>query len=142
MAFEPSIWSKAHGAATHFPIALVFVSAFCDLISLVVADPDTQRSFRFAATVCIVIGALVGGAAAFTGLMVSRWQLWGHGSLLMHHRFVWPAFVLTWILAVWRIAARDKLTSRPRTLYLLLALLAVLLMASAGYWGGETLNEG
>jgi uncharacterized membrane protein len=142
MTFEPSIWAKLHGAATHFPIALMIVSAFCDSVSLFIADADLCRGFRFGGAVSVAIGALGGSAAIISGLVTARWQFWGHATLLMHHRFVWPAFGLMTSLAIWRISAPRRIIRRPTATYIVLMLLAVALMSMAGYWGGEMLNEG
>ncbi len=110
---EPSIWSKLHGAATHFPIALVFVSAFCDAASLACRGEDLRRGLRFTGTVTIVLATLGGFGAAFTGLIMTRWKVWGHATLLRHHQFVWPALALMTALTVWRILPRGK-ASRGR----------------------------
>jgi len=142
MTIEPSIWSNLHGASTHFPIALMLVSAFCDSASLVPGDAERRRGFRFAGSVTLVIGALVSYAAVLSGLIVSRWQPLGHATLLRHHLFVWPAFAMMTGLAVWRILARDKASPVPTAISLVLLLLAAALMSCAGYWGGELLNQG
>ena len=63
MTIDPTIWSKLHGATTHFPIALMLVSALCDSVSLIPGDAERQRGLRFTATVTIVLGALVGSYA-------------------------------------------------------------------------------
>lgn len=140
---DTSIFSKFHGAATHFPIALMLVSAACDIASIVVADPKRQSDFRFAATLTLTLGAIGSYAAVVSGLMLSHWQVWGHGTLLRHHMFVWPAFVLMTGLATWRLAtSRRAAASRPAVTYLVLMLLASALMGGAGYWGGELLNRG
>jgi uncharacterized membrane protein len=139
---EPTIWSKLHGAATHFPIALMLVSAFCDGASLIPGDADRQRGFRFAATITIALGALGSYAAVASGLVMAKWQVWGHGTLLRHHQFVWPAFALMTGLATWRVIARQQGEARPTAIYLALMLLAAALMSGAGYWGGELLNKG
>jgi uncharacterized membrane protein len=142
MTFEPSIWAKFHGAFTHFPIALMIVSAFCDTVSLFIADAEACRGFRFGGAISLVIGAFGGSAAILSGLVTARWQFWGHATLLMHHRFVWPGFALMTILAIWRISVRGRITRRPTAFYIVLMFLAAALMSAAGYWGGELLNEG
>jgi uncharacterized membrane protein len=142
MNFEPSIWAKIHGASTHFPIALMLVSAFCDAVSLFIADADACRGFRFGGAVSLVIGTFGGFAAILSGLVTAQWRFWGNATLLMHHRFVWPAFALTTILAIWRISVPHRITRRPSPFYITLMLLAAALMGAAGYWGGEMLSEG
>src|SRR3954469_6559855 len=117
MTIDPSSWSKLHGAATHFPIALMLVSTFCDGVSLLPFDAEKQRGFRFAATLTIVLGAFGGYGAVASGLMMTKWQMWGHGTLLRHHQFVWPAFALMTGLATWRIVARRDPAQKPTATY-------------------------
>jgi uncharacterized membrane protein len=131
-----------HGASTHFPIALMLVSAFCDCASLLLADAQRQRALRSAATITIVLGAAGSYAAVATGLIMTKWQIWGHGTLLHHHQFVWPAFALMVGLATWRVIKRQTAAEKPPAAYLVLMLLATGLMSGAGYWGGELLNRG
>ena len=139
MMIEPSDWSKLHGAATHFPIALMLVSAFCDAVVFGVRDLEWRRGLRFTSGITIVLGALGSYAAVLSGLVLARWQVWGHATLLRHHQFVWPAFALMTGLATWRIATRGR---APTKVYLVLMALAAALMSGAGYWGGELLNHG
>ena len=62
MDIEPTIWSKMHGAATHFPIALMFVSTLCDTAALAIRDEERRRGLQFTAGVTILLGALtIGG---------------------------------------------------------------------------------
>jgi len=139
MTIEPSNWSKLHGAATHFPIALMLVSAFCDAAVFAVRNMEWRRGLRFTASVTIILGALGSYAAVLSGLVLARWHAWGHATLLWHHLFVWPAFALMTGLATWRIASRGR---APTAVYLVLMLLSAVLISGAGYWGGELLNRG
>ena len=140
--FDPTIWSKLHGASTHFPVALIFVSALCDVGSLFSKEVERRRGFRFAGTVTIVLGALGGYAAVLTGLVITKGQVWGQATLLRHHQFVWPAFALMTGLATWRIFAPVEHSRRAANIYLVLMSVAVALASGAGYWGGELLSEG
>jgi uncharacterized membrane protein len=142
VTIDPTIWSKLHGATTHFPIALMLVSAFCDGVSLLPGDIRRQRALRFTATFTIVLGALGSYGAVASGLLLTKWQFWGHGTLLRHHQFVWPAFALMTGLATWRVLTRREPTAQPTALYVALMILAAALVSGAGYWGGELLNRG
>jgi uncharacterized membrane protein len=142
MNIDPILWSHLHGAAAHFPVALMAVSAGCDAASLLPVEAGRQRALRSTASVCLVLGALVSYAAVASGLIMARWQVWGHGTLLRHHLFVWPAFVLMTGLAAWRIFRRLSQPARPTALQLALTVLGAVLMSGAGYWGGEVLNHG
>ena len=121
----------------------MLVSAFCDGVSLLCGKVEQQRAMRSTATITIVLGALGSYAAVATGLIMTKWQIWGHGTLLHHHQFVWPAFALMTGLATWRVITRRiRRLKGPPWVYLALMLLAVALMSGAGYWGGELLNRG
>ena len=117
----------------------MLVSAFCDAACLVLRDAEWRRGFRFTAGVTITLGAMGSYAAVLSGLIMARWHVWGHGTLLWHHQFVWPAFALMTGLATWRIASRGR---EPTPAYLVFMILAAVLMSGAGYWGGELLNQG
>jgi uncharacterized membrane protein len=139
---EPSIWSKLHGASTHFPIALMLVAALCDGMSYFSKDAGVRRSYRFVATVTIVLGVLGSYAAVLTGLVMTRGEIWGHATLLHHHQFVWPAFVLMTGLATWRIVSSPEPSRESATVYLVLMIASAALIGGAGYWGGELLVQG
>jgi uncharacterized membrane protein len=142
LTFEPSIWSNLHGASTHFPIALMLMSALCDCVGFFTRDAERRRSLRFADSVALVLGALASYAAVFSGLIISRWQPLGHATLLRHHLFVWPAFAMITGLAAWRLLSRNETRRGPTLRSLALILIAAAFMSGAGYWGGELLNHG
>jgi uncharacterized membrane protein len=139
---EPSVWSKLHGASTHFPIALMLFSALCDGISFFSKDAGLGRSYRFAGTITIVLGTLGSYAAILTGLVMTKGQMWGHATLLRHHQFLWPAFALMTGLATWRIVSPTESSRKSAAIYLALLILSAVLVSGAGYWGGELLSEG
>lgn len=140
--WDPSIWSKLHGASTHFPIALMLVSAFCEAASFFGKNAEWRQSYRFVATVTIVLGALGSCAAVVTGLVMSRGQFWGHATLLRHHQCVWPAFALMVGLATWRILAQGEPSRQSATVHFVLLVLTAALMSGAGFFGGELFHEG
>ena len=139
---EPSVWAKLHGASTHFPIALMLVSALCDGVGFFSKDAGLRRSYRFAGTVTLLLGALGSYAAVLTGLVMTKGQIWGHATLLHHHQFVWPTFALMTGLATWRIVVRADPSRKSTAIYLVLMILCAVLVSGAGYWGGELLGEG
>jgi uncharacterized membrane protein len=132
-------WTDLHGGSTHFPIALLIGSFLFDLIGFYVKQDKASRDLHSAGYYSLVLGALGGFAAVLSGAMLTQWQLMGHGRLLLHHKFVWPAFGLLTALAVWRIMVQDKSTRRGFGVYLVVAAITTILMAISGYWGGELL---
>jgi mono/diheme cytochrome c family protein len=126
------LWVMAHGAATHFPIALLVGSLTLDLAARFV--PETRGLTT--AGYWTVLGAALGAVGAvMSGLAASSGEMLGHDVLRLHHLFVWPAFVLLCVIAAWRI-----LRPVPGTAYLGVATLATASMMGAGYWGGELLQ--
>ena len=137
---EPSIWSKLHGASTHFPIALVFTSTLSDGLAILVHGGSMGRRLRFTSTLMLILGALGGCGAVITGLVMTHGQMMGHDTLLHHHQFVWPAFVLILGMATWRAVSRAQ-PSRPNAwIQFALLLVTSALVGGAGYWGGELLS--
>ncbi len=99
---DPMLWAKVHGATTHFPFALVLCSAGCDLAGFVFAGRPAERDLHAAGYWTLLAGALGSVPAIFSGLVMTRGSVLGHGALRWHHLFVWPAFALLIALAVWR----------------------------------------
>ena len=134
-----------HGGTTHFPIALVLASGLFDLAGLVVPEnleKSRRAGFRAAGFYSLILGALGSLGAILSGLVISRWELWGNGNLAQHHTFVWPAVGLLTGLAVWRLVVGNNASNRAFRIYLGIALIAAALMGAAGYWGGELLLKG
>ncbi len=140
-----ALWAKMHGGTTHFPIALIMASALFDMASLFFPDnPGKTRrsSFQAAGFYTIILGALGALGAVGSGLVMSKGQLLGQGNLARHHVFLWPAFGLLISLAVWRLVVQDRASLRGFKIYVAGSMLTSVLMAAAGYWGGELLLNG
>src|SRR6267154_26241 len=100
---EPGLWAKAHGAATHFPIALTLVSVMCDAAGFIFASRPAARDLHAVGYWTIFCSALGSVPAVASGLLMTKGSLLGHGALRLHHLFVWPAFGLLVALATWRV---------------------------------------
>lgn len=134
-----------HGGSTHFPIALVMASVLFDLAGLLVPeneDKSRRAGFRSAGFCTLILGAVMSFGAVVSGLVISKWQLWGRGNLANHHIFLWPAFGLMTGLAVWRLVAGKHASNKGFRIYLGMMLLTSALMGATGYWGGELLLNG
>jgi uncharacterized membrane protein len=136
---DVTIWPKAHGAAVHFPIALVLCSWALDASGLLFPELADRRGLHAAGYWTLLLGALGTVPAVVSGLMMTRGVVLGHDALRMHHLFAWPAFALIVGLAVWRSLAPNFATRRAIGAYLSVAGLAGILVSAAGYWGGEML---
>ena len=133
----PALWAKAHGASTHFPVALALCSGVLDAAGFALAGRPVVRHLHAAGYWTMVGGALGSVPAVCTGLLMTKGSILGHGALRMHHLFVWPAFALIVALATWRGIVGRRATRPIFAGYLLGVGLAAGLMSAAGYWGGE-----
>ena len=129
-----------HGASVHFPVALAMAAALFDGLGLVWPKSSPRKAQHHSAGYfTIILGALGTFPAVLFGLFMTRGEVMGHGALLFHHLFVWPAFACLVGLGVWRALAGDKVSFRGFTVYLVVLFLTAGLMGGAGYWGGELL---
>ena len=133
------IWAKMHGGTTHFPIALLLASLLFDFLGYCGRREPHSRDLHAAGFYALLLGALGSLAAVFSGLMLTHWETMGQGTLAKHHDFLWPAYALLVGLAVWRLIVRDRASRPAFGVYLAITGIASVLMAAAGYWGGEML---
>lgn len=134
---DTTLWAKAHGATTHFPIALVLVSGVLDAAGYVRAGRPAARDLHAAAFWTMLFGAIGSIGAVASGLLMTEGSVLGHDALRLHHLFVWPAFGLLIALATWRALVGRRLTRPMLGGYLLVVAVMVGLMSAAGYYGGE-----
>lgn len=134
---DPTLWAKAHGATTHFPLALVLCSGALDAAGFVLAGRPIVRDLHAGGYWTMLLGALGTVPAVFSGLLMTKGSVLGHGALRMHHLFVWPAFALILGLATWRLLVGRRATRPMFSAYLAGVGLAAGLVLAAGYWGGE-----
>lgn len=136
---DQTLWAKAHGAATHFPVALVPVSALFDSAALAFRARPVTRDLRAVGYWTILLAALGTVPAVVSGIVLTRGGVLGHGAMRLHHLFVWPSFALIVGLASWRLAVGPEPSLRALGVYLGCAVLTTALIGLAGYWGGEVL---
>jgi uncharacterized membrane protein len=130
-------WIHAHGAATHFPIALVFAAAGFEFAALLVRSPRLRRDFSMVGFYAVIVAALGSVAGVLTGLGLCHWRFFGEGLLAWHHLCVWVGTGLLMVAAVWRVLMKEEASRKSRLFCLILVVLAAAFMAGAGYFGGE-----
>src|SRR5215510_14942014 len=137
LLMNQTFWARMHGAATHFPIALLTVSVLFDHARFWWRGEVRRRDFRALGFYSLLIAAAASPVAVLSGIALSKGIVLGTGRLALHHYFIWPAFGLLIGLSVWRLVMRERGSRRARGCYLALASVALVSMLSAGYWGGE-----
>jgi uncharacterized membrane protein len=135
-------WEQLHGAMTHFPIALLLFSALCDFASVLFGRFAFATGLRRVSLFGLAVSAAASVVAVVSGIALTKGNMWGSGELGWHHRFIWPAFGLLILLAVWRLIVRDQMSRTGFFLYLFLMFLTSGLVAAAGYFGGELVLGG
>jgi mono/diheme cytochrome c family protein len=132
-------WERAHGGLTHFPIALIFVATFFDILSFVWNRSPRRRDFNAIGYWLLILAAIGAVGAVFSGLALSKWQVGGTGLVRLHHLFVWPSFALILGLVAWRVAVGNRFSRRAFVSYLIATCSACALIGAAGFVGGEML---
>ena len=127
-----AFWAKAHGASTHFPLALILCSALFDAAGFALNRRAIVRELHVAGYWSLLSGAISSLPAVYSGLLLTKGSLLGHGVLRLHHLFVWPAFALLVALATWRAMVGRQMTRRALGVYLAGAALTSVLLIGAG----------
>ena len=123
-----------HGAAVHFPMALVLCSGVLDVAGRLLTSSASRRGLSAAGYWTMLLGAAGSVPAVASGLVLSKGMLLGHDALRMHHLFVWPSFGLIMGLATWRALGKDE--AHEATIgYLAVVGLAAVFVLAAGYLG-------
>ncbi|MEO6994908.1 MAG: DUF2231 domain-containing protein [Lacunisphaera sp.] len=136
---DTGFWTKLHGAATHFPIALTLCSGVFDGAGFALANRPIGRDLNAAGYWAMILGALGSVPAVISGLIMTKGVVLGHGVVRMHHLFAWPGFALLVALATWRVMLGRQATRSTFIGYLAGVVVAAGLVSAAGYWGGEML---
>ncbi|MEJ2721838.1 MAG: hypothetical protein P8181_11970, partial [bacterium] len=121
-----------HPPAVNFPVALLIVAAFAEVLLIRTGN----SSFGFAARFCLWIGAVVAPGAAVLGWFLA----------LEHHRTTWLLTTHRWLGTATAVVALCALVAgerayrsdnvRRRKLYLTLLFLAAAMVAITGFFGG------
>jgi len=127
-----------HPLAVHFPLALWLTSALFDLLAWRRGDPLYRRAAAWLVGLGL-LGALISIALGWLDLLAQEAQGVGTGLLLRHRLHSGVAYAATLVYAInfgWR--RRDP--QRVAGALLALSLVGALLVAIAGYLGGELRN--
>ena len=122
-----------HAAITHFPITLLFVAVFFDIVALFFKRPALREFSLWMLTLCVISLPF----ALLTGWLTGREFKRAPVGYDQH----WQAAVITSVLAlvllVWRLAAKDKLPRMARIAVLTLTGACAMGVGYTGHQGGE-----
>jgi uncharacterized membrane protein len=136
-----------HPAIDHFTVALLIVAVAADLIASMFS---TRLWLRYAALALMIAGT----AAAWGSNLTGGWEadrIWdavkavGGPGYAVVQRHAWLGDWLPWVflvLAVWRIGVQlFGFIAGTRSLYLLVAVPAVIVLSYQGYLGGKMVYD-
>jgi len=124
-----------HPLAVHFPLALWLTSTFFDLLAWRREDPLYRRAASWLVGLGL-LGALVGIALGWFDLLELERQGVGTGLLLRHRLHSGAAYGATVAYGLnfgWRRRAPNRFAGA----FLILSVIGAVLIAIAGYLGGE-----
>ena len=124
-----------HPLAVHFPLALWLTSAFFDLLAWRQGDPAYRRAAYWLVGLGL-LGALFSIAFGWIDLLDQERQGVGPGLLLRHRLHSGVAYAATATYAAnfgWRYRSQNRLAGP----LLALSLVGAILIAIAGYLGGD-----
>ena len=143
MALLPNWAPNFHPLVIHFPIALIIVAAFADLIDTVIGRPKWMAS---AATMLFVLGSMGAIVACLTGQQALDSVLMpgmAHPLVQAHRTWAIATTVYFSVLTLVRIATAfgAPLAHRYRFVLLLVALVGVLGLQQTAERGGRLVYE-
>lgn len=129
--------SHLHPAIVHFPIALLVVGVFFDILSLLLKRDDFRKTgFHLQA-----LGVLAAVAAVGAGLMAAEAADAPEDILKLHARLAVGSIVLFSVLLAWRAKAKNNISAKFFPVYLAGGLIGVLMVLAVGFWGGHMVFE-
>jgi len=132
--------NHAHGAITHFPIALLFVSVALDLVAIA-----KKPNLHCSAWLLLVLGTIGTVVATITGL-ISHFPYEEDPVLLAaiepHQYTAFAATAVFGALTVWRWhSVRRGSDVGGTSAYLVLGRLGLIVLGITGFLGGNLLSE-
>lgn len=120
--------ARTHPVVVHFPIALLIVAAFAELLSL----RGQRERWRTVVGFCLTLGTLGSIAAAWSGWLLAPIEGYSDGTVFGHR---WLGVAAASCAAV-ATALHFRASPRWLPLFRLFLLATAVLVCAAGHWGG------
>lgn len=135
-------WPEAHGAVTHFPVALLITAFVFDLGAALFHYPPWRT-----VSLWLLVGAVIMAVPSLVAGWMTGNLLFGHGAhppatFLWHRAMAFSTSGLALLLLIWRAASLDQLTGVARAGSILLIVLAAGAVGAAGFLGGRMVFGG
>lgn len=130
-------WPEIHGAATHFPVALLIAGLAFDAGALIFRKPE----WRVVGFWMLVVAVVMAVPSIIAGLMTAN-DLYGGPArppdvFFLHRNAAFLTAALAIAVLAWRVVAKDRLTGGARYGSLLLSAAAAGTVGYVGYLGGH-----
>ncbi|HTR61136.1 MAG TPA: DUF2231 domain-containing protein [Candidatus Binataceae bacterium] len=127
-----------HPVVDHFTVALLIVGVLVDLVASLF---PTRSWMRYMALTLMILGAIAAGCSYFSGDMEADrvWNALGEPAKQVLHRHAMLAqygAIAFGVLALWRILVEVGALAGTRSIYLIVAVIAVCLLGYIGHLGG------
>ncbi len=130
-----SLWEHVHGASSHFPIAMMFVSFAFDLGAIVFRN----RNWRTVGFWTLIVAAIIAVPTILSGLTgLYGWfgfEKWDSKTMLLHRNLALFSGGAVILLALWRGLRRDKLGKGEFIAYMIIVTAATAGIGYTGYLG-------
>jgi len=125
-----------HPILVHFPIALLFTSIFFEFLGYL----KQRESYREFGYWLLILGFLGGLAAAGTGFWsedAAKAVGVPEEAIDRHETFAVVSMIIFGAMLVFRWWVRSRWSDRLRSIYLAFGVAGVLILGTAGYFGGD-----
>ena len=127
-----------HPVVDHFTVALLIVGVLVDLVASLF---PTRSWMRYMALTLMILGAIAAGCSYFSGDMEADrvWNALGDPAKQVLHRHAMLAqyaAIAFGVLALWRILVEVGALAGTRSIYLIVAIIAVCVLGYIAHLGG------
>jgi len=125
-----------HPMLVHFPIGLVIVATFLELLARAINKPALHR----AALVNLIAGTLMGIPTILAGLAAEEGVFTAdpaHEIVEVHQTLAFISGGLLGLLSLWAILGWKRWGDRSPLLFVIVMVVAMIAIGATGYFGGE-----
>lgn len=133
-------WTRTHALLTAFPVALLSMAVFFEILAMVVKKDGLRRT-GFA---LLLVGTLGAGAAVLAGRQAEENVAHGgpaHELMEHHEKLAYITLGTFATVALWRLLRRQKMGGAERFAALLVSLGGLASLAYTGHHGGQLVFE-